>query len=71
MLFNLREDPYELRNLAFCGIAKEERMRLQLMLKDWIERTEDVFELPLIDAKNDLIEHAVGIAIAHTIRKIL
>jgi len=58
MLFNLREDPYELRNLAFCGIAKEERMRLQLMLKDWIERTEDVFELPLIDAKNDLIEHA-------------
>lgn len=58
MLFNLNEDPYELRNLAFCGTAKAKRADLNRLLADWIARTGDHFRLPDISLRNDLVEHA-------------
>lgn len=56
MLFNLNEDPYELRNMAFCGIAREKRAELQRQLSEWIRRTGDHFTLPEITFCNDLYE---------------
>lgn len=58
MLYNLNEDPYELRNLAFCGAEHIKRAELSRQLKDWIERTGDTFRLPEIDQRNDLVENA-------------
>ena len=58
MLFDLNTDPYELRNLAFNGEAKDQRARLSLMLQEWIRRTGDHFVLPRIEITNDLSEDA-------------
>ena len=57
MLFNLNEDPYELRNLAFCGAEKKQRAALHRLLADWIRRTGDTFTLPEIDVADNLVEH--------------
>ncbi len=70
MLYNLNEDPYELRNMAFCGVAKEQRARLSLILSDWIRRTGDTFRLPEIDSKNDLVENARDVFGYRNIRRI-
>jgi arylsulfatase A-like enzyme len=48
MLFDLNDDPYELRNLALYAHAKDKRRELHEKLKQWIERTGDEFELPEI-----------------------
>ena len=58
MLFDLNNDPYELRNMAYYGLARRERPRLHALLEDWIRRTGDVFTLPEIEASGDLSEHA-------------
>lgn len=58
MLFDLKKDPYELRNLAFCGIQRRKRAELHRILQSWISRTGDCFRLPEIDYKDDLVEHA-------------
>lgn len=58
MLFNLNEDPYELRNLAFCGVERHERAQAHRVLEEWIKKTGDRFPLPQIDPNDDYIEHA-------------
>ncbi len=56
MLFDLNQDPYELRNMALCGIAREKRAELHRQLEGWLERTGDKFILPKINFRNDLYE---------------
>ncbi len=48
LLFNLNEDPYELRNLAHNRAFARERQRLQERLAGWITETGDHFVLPEI-----------------------
>jgi arylsulfatase A-like enzyme len=48
LLFNLNEDPYELRNLAHNRAFAHERQRLQDRLAAWISETGDQFVLPEI-----------------------
>ncbi len=48
LLFNLNEDPYELRNLAHNRAFANERQRLQDRLAAWITETNDRFVLPPI-----------------------
>lgn len=57
MLFDLNKDPYELRNMALCGVAREKRAELHRQLEEWIERTGDHFTLPKINFRNDLCEN--------------
>ena len=57
MLFDLNTDPYELRNLACCGLYRAQRARLSLMLQDWINRTHDNFRIAPISFNTDIIEH--------------
>ncbi len=45
-MFDLREDPYELVNLAFLDAYNDRRADLQAELAAWIERTGDTFALP-------------------------
>lgn len=58
MLFDLNEDPYELRNVVYCGVEKKKRAQMHRILADWIERSGDKFTLPSIDENDDYIEHA-------------
>ncbi|NJK91865.1 MAG: sulfatase [Blastochloris sp.] len=46
LMFNLKEDPYELCNLAYNTAFSAERSRLQGMLAEWIGKTGDEFVLP-------------------------
>ena len=46
MMFNLKEDPYELANLALDRRYSEQRTRLQERLAAWINDTHDEFQLP-------------------------
>lgn len=48
LLFNLNEDPYELRNLAHNRAFARERQRLQERLAGWLADTGDEFTLPEI-----------------------
>ncbi len=48
LMFNLREDPAELCNLALNTAFADRRRELQSLLADWIERVGDVFPLPAI-----------------------
>jgi hypothetical protein len=45
-MYNLTEDPYETANLALDGRFRENRQRLQDILANWIDRTDDTFQLP-------------------------
>lgn len=45
LLFNLNEDPYELANLAHNIKYKAERKRLNDLVADWINRTNDTFDV--------------------------
>ena len=49
MLFNLKEDPHELANLALNDKFSVERKRLQDRLAAWITDTGDDFELPKLN----------------------
>ena len=46
LMYNLNEDPYEQMNLAFNPRYAMERKKLNDRLRQWIEETEDRFELP-------------------------
>jgi arylsulfatase A-like enzyme len=46
LLFNLKEDPYELANLAYVTAFHGIRSRLQQRLVEWISQTDDQFTLP-------------------------
>ncbi|MDF3129534.1 sulfatase [Kiritimatiellaeota bacterium B1221] len=46
MMYNLNEDPYEQANLAHNSIFWKDRRRLHGLLEEWIEKTEDDFQLP-------------------------
>ena len=48
LMFNLGEDPYEQVNLAHNTRFRVQRNRLHDYLKQWIEKTGDTFELPVI-----------------------
>jgi arylsulfatase A-like enzyme len=48
MLFDLNEDPYEMVNLATNTLYRDRRKKLQERLADWIDRTDDTFQLPEI-----------------------
>lgn len=48
LLFNLNDDPFELRNLAFNSIYSSERRQLNDRLATWIADTEDQFTLPIL-----------------------
>lgn len=47
LMFNLNEDPYEQVNLAHNTLYRNERIRLNHLLSEWIERTGDTFKLPV------------------------
>ena len=46
LLFNLREDPYEERNMAHMPWMVDKRRELHALLQRWIDRTDDAFMLP-------------------------
>ena len=46
LLHNLNEDPYEQNNLAHNEAYRQERLRCRELLRQWIEKTGDDFELP-------------------------
>lgn len=46
MLFNLREDPFELTNLVYLDQYNDQRERLQSILNKWINKTGDNFLMP-------------------------
>lgn len=46
LLFNLNEDPYEFVNLAHERLYLNKRKECMEMLKEWVEKTGDSFELP-------------------------
>jgi arylsulfatase A-like enzyme len=46
LLYNTREDPYEMANFVHNAKFAKERIRCWDALKGWIERTGDSFELP-------------------------
>lgn len=46
LLYNLNDDPYEMVNLAYSKFHRPHLAKLHGMLKDWIARTGDHFELP-------------------------
>ena len=48
LMFNLGEDPYEQVNLAHNTRFRVQRKKLHDCLKQWIEKTGDTFELPVI-----------------------
>lgn len=48
MMFDLNTDPYEQANLAYNMHHAQKRTELQTLLKQWIDRTEDQFDLPEI-----------------------
>ncbi len=48
MLYNVKEDPYEQRNMALYGYAREKRRELHERLAQWIKDTDDEFTLPQI-----------------------
>jgi arylsulfatase A-like enzyme len=48
LMFNLNEDPFEQVNLAHNVQFRAKRAELQARLKEWIEKTEDNFELPAL-----------------------
>src|SRR5690606_10947019 len=45
VMFNLREDPYELVNCAHNVVYAARRRELQAKLQNWIEKTGDAFPL--------------------------
>jgi arylsulfatase A-like enzyme len=46
LLFNTVEDPYEQANVAYDKSFQDRKERCHRLLADWIEKTEDDFELP-------------------------
>lgn len=46
LLFDTREDPYEMANLCFDTVYQEEKERCHARLKQWIVSTGDCFDLP-------------------------
>jgi len=46
MLYNLKDDPYEQNNLAFNTEFRKKRAEMRELLKSWIDKTGDEFELP-------------------------
>lgn len=46
LMFDLKEDPYELRNVAFNTRYKDRRKQLLERLRAWIKETGDTFLLP-------------------------
>lgn len=46
LMFNLKEDPHELANLAHNPFFSAKRKELQDILVSWLRRTEDKFPLP-------------------------
>ncbi len=46
LMFNLNEDPYELVNLAHNTVYGKKRKMLNDRLKQWVQDTDDSFELP-------------------------
>lgn len=46
LMFDLNEDPYEMRNLAFNTAYREKRRELGAKLREWVEQTGDRFDLP-------------------------
>ncbi|MGF1761124.1 sulfatase [Photobacterium sagamiensis] len=53
LMFNLNDDPYELVNLVHNALFCEKRKELNQQLRDWIEKTDDDFSVPVID-KTDI-----------------
>jgi len=49
LMFDLNEDPYELANLAMDRSFNKKRHELQAELVGWLEKTDDHFQLPVID----------------------
>lgn len=47
LMFNLKEDPYELINLVHNSVYDKKRRELREKLVWWIEKTKDTFSLPL------------------------
>jgi arylsulfatase A-like enzyme len=46
VMFNLKEDPYELVNHAHTTAYLSKKKELRIILKDWIDRTGDSFIIP-------------------------
>ncbi len=49
MLFNLKEDPFEMANICHDQYYHKEKLRLHNLLEQYISDTEDKFELPGIN----------------------
>ena len=54
LMFNLNVDPFELQNLAHNFKHNKEKKRLNAALAAWIERTDDEFQLPDLEAREKL-----------------
>jgi len=52
LLFDTRNDPYELANLCWDTMFQEQRKRCHLRLQRWISETGDSFDLP--DANDNM-----------------
>lgn len=52
LLFNMNEDPFELRNLAHHGTFFKEKLKLNEMLAWWIHETGDAFTVPDLPARD-------------------
>ena len=46
LMFNLKDDPYELNNLAFNTQYRRQREELNVLLRAWAEKTGDEFPFP-------------------------
>jgi hypothetical protein len=46
LLFDLNDDPFEMANLAYDTVFQKQKERCHELLKEWIEKTGDRFDLP-------------------------
>lgn len=46
VMFDLKNDPYEMVNLVHISKYKEKKKELNLILKNWIDKIDDKFDLP-------------------------
>jgi arylsulfatase A-like enzyme len=52
LLFDLKDDPYEIANLCHDTMYQDKKQELQELLQSWIHQTGDSFELPDITLYN-------------------
>ena len=46
LLYDLKQDPYEMTNLAFNTSYRGKRKEMKALLQEWIDKTGDSFPVP-------------------------